>query len=248
MPAEDQPREAPVTLPPRVELLTAFLDQFFVRRRDPDPAARTDAHDLCRAFRAWAQGHGEDTAGPAVVYSDLRRLGLAVRRSSANRYAVMGLVPAPHHEAALERLLGLADDPDRRRPQEARTMARDLTAQARDLAADAMARLMPATFEAVFEALASPDLNTRLRATELVWARTLPKLAVKPVEEDAIDVKPVENRPSLSDVMAVIEAQARGREREQGREQGQGREQEQGHADSPACGPDSSDINVNEDD
>jgi len=196
-------------LPPRIHRLAEFLAEFTAP--DPTPRARIDGHDLTRAFTAWAHLHRHGpTAGPGVLYSDLRRLGLTVRRSSGNRYIVEARTVPPAARPAFDQLLAVAESPEfaaQRHPAlEVTTMARDLRLQAGDLARQALEAVLPRTFEAIDEALQSPDVNTRLRATELVWQRIIPKVAVREAPPEAIDVKPTETRPSLMEVENLLRA------------------------------------------
>jgi hypothetical protein len=199
-------------LPPRLQPLARFIDTYFLARPDDPAASRLDAYDFVCQLRAWLRiNRLPDPPGQAVTYSDLRyHFGLTVRRSSGNRYVIEGIQPTPHHRSELERLLAYADQPDAPSPPpELATISRDARLQTQQRAQSEIEDLLGQTYDEARALLKSPDQNVRLRLIDMVWARTIPKVAVREVAPDAIDVNPVEARASLSDVMALIEAEKR---------------------------------------
>jgi hypothetical protein len=197
-------------LPARLQPLARFIDEHFRVRPDDPAASRLDAFDFTLAFRTWLRlNHLPDAPGQAVTYSDLRvHFGLTVRRSSGNRYIIEGLQPTAHSE--FDRLIALAHQPDAPLPQpELAIVSSDVRLQVRQQAQSEIEDLLGETYKEARDLLKSPDQNVRVRIIDMVWARTIPKVAVREVAPDAIDVNPVEARASLSDVMALIEAEKR---------------------------------------
>lgn len=190
-----------------IRTVVQFLDQFY--EVVPDLDDRVDAAALHRQILAWADERTLPPPGRSLTYAAVRRQGIPVQRGHGNRLQIRGLRERLHARHELARLEGahhhlhLAATAT----EEHRTMTRDVQAQARSLAEEAIAALLSPAFEAVRAGLVDPDIRVRLQASEAVLSRCVPKVKVKETTEEPIDVLPIENRPALVEVMVAIEAQ-----------------------------------------
>jgi hypothetical protein len=195
-------------LPLRLQPLARFIDEHYLFRLDDPAASRLDAYDFVRTHRSWLRlNQLPDPPGQATTYSDLRyHFGLTVRRSSGNRYIIEGLQPRPGRHYDLERLLALADQPYRPLPQpELAAVSRDVRLQVQQQAQQELERLLGRTYKIADDLLDSPDQNVRKSMLSEIWARYIPKVAVRIPAEEAIDVKAAD-RPSLAEIEEVLRA------------------------------------------
>jgi len=206
--ADDDQSDAPGasgTPPESTEIRTVhrFLDQFY----EAAPLDhRVDAAAFYRALSAWADERTLPVPGKNTTYAAVRNRGIPVERGAQNVLRIHGLRPRPFAQHDLARLEGhhhhlqLTRSADR----EQRTMTHDLAAQARSLADEALAQLLPASFEALRAGLIDPDVRVRLQASEAVLSRCVPKVKVKETDPNVIDVPKAQARPSFAEVEAIV--------------------------------------------